>query len=92
MTNKVEGTLNGSRDARWKDMYACASPYIIDIDDKPVEFIKLGIYVWYEGMYFWSEQNLARDDVIDMVDVEIFSYLMNEMVAMVDGYMEERGK
>lgn len=76
------------RDERWEDMYACVAPYPIEVDDELVEMVKIGFYVWYKGMLYWNEQNLVKED-IDLINFEIFSFIMNEMVGMVDEHMKD---
>lgn len=87
MSNKLEAAFHGLRDPRWEDMYACVSPYTVDINDQSVEFVKIGFYVWYNGGFYWTEQNLNTEDV-ELTNVDLFSWLMNEMVGIVDDYLD----
>lgn len=77
----------GEHDERWADMYACITPYMIDFDDQPVEFIKICMYVWYKGGFYWAEQHLEKED-LDLVAFDLMKRLLNEMVVSMDEYLD----
>lgn len=76
------------RDERWEDMYARIANFTLDFDDQPIEFISLGMYVWWHGKYHWTEQQLVKED-LDLVDFNLLNWLLNEMVKIMDGYLAE---
>jgi hypothetical protein len=82
------GHLQPLRDKRWEDMYATITTYTVDFDeDTPIEFFKIGMYVWYEGGYYWTEQNLAKDMAKD-IEFDILVWLLDEMVKIMDHYLD----
>ncbi len=75
-------------DVRWEDMYACITPFTQDLGGRSVEFFKLGMYVWYDGGFYWTEQILVKED-IKLVEFDLVTWLLNEMVKMTDEYIDE---
>jgi hypothetical protein len=71
-------------DERWEDIYACIAPYTVVINDEYVEFYKLGMYVWWNGKFYWNEQSVAKD-MLDHTTFEVLSWILNQMVSLIDG-------
>jgi hypothetical protein len=76
------------RDQRWEDMYAAIAPYTVVLNGELVNVVKIGFYVRWQGGYYWTEQNLLKDDIEEFIEFDIMSWLLDEMVKIMDGYLD----
>lgn len=88
----------GPPDPRWERVYVYVGPvqgylYDPDTDDESADwpnYTEFLIEVPYEGIVWFSRQMINKKD-IDLNRPEIFKFIMEEMISMVDGYMEAGG-
>lgn len=79
-------------DPRWENVWAYVGVpggyYVSDQDDDVRDYVEFLIEV-RDGDIIWYQRQILHKHDLDLANVDLFSWILNEMVQMVDYHMEE---